>query len=64
MRSLPYRALISVPSAFFGAGTLLSLPWVLLAAFGILVYRVKVTVDNREGILKPGMPVEATFAAQ
>jgi HlyD family secretion protein len=26
-----------------------------------LVYRVKVTVDNREGILKPGMPVEAEF---
>jgi len=24
-----------------------------------LVYRVKVTVDNRNGILKPGMPVEA-----
>jgi HlyD family secretion protein len=24
-----------------------------------LVYRVKVTTDNREGILKPGMPVEA-----
>jgi HlyD family secretion protein len=24
-----------------------------------LVYRVKVAVDNREGILKPGMPVEA-----
>jgi HlyD family secretion protein len=24
-----------------------------------LVYRVKVTVDNREGVLKPGMPVEA-----
>ena len=23
-----------------------------------LVYRVKVTVDNRQGILKPGMPVE------
>jgi uncharacterized protein len=35
MRSLPYRALISVPAAFFGAGTLLSLPWVLLAAFHI-----------------------------
>jgi uncharacterized protein len=35
MRSLPYRALISVPAAFFGAGTLLSLPWVLLAAFGV-----------------------------
>jgi HlyD family secretion protein len=29
-----------------------------------LVYRVKVTVDNREGILKPGMPVEATFGSQ
>jgi HlyD family secretion protein len=26
-----------------------------------LVYRVKVTVDNREGILKSGMPVEAEF---
>jgi HlyD family secretion protein len=26
-----------------------------------LVYRLKVTVDNREGILKPGMPVEAEF---
>ena len=24
-----------------------------------LVYRVKVTVDNRNGVLKPGMPVEA-----
>jgi HlyD family secretion protein len=24
-----------------------------------LVYRIKVTVDNREGILKPGMPVDA-----
>ena len=24
-----------------------------------LVYRIKVTVDNREGMLKPGMPVEA-----
>jgi HlyD family secretion protein len=23
-----------------------------------LVYRVKVTVDNRAGVLKPGMPVE------
>jgi predicted MPP superfamily phosphohydrolase len=35
MRSLPYRALISVPASFFGAGTLLALPWALLAAFGI-----------------------------
>ena len=26
-----------------------------------LVYRVKVTVDNKEGILKPGMPVEASL---
>lgn len=24
-----------------------------------LVYRIKISVDNREGILKPGMPVEA-----
>jgi HlyD family secretion protein len=29
-----------------------------------LVYRVKVTVDNREGVLKPGMPVEAEFPPQ
>jgi predicted MPP superfamily phosphohydrolase len=35
MRSLPYRALISIPAAFFGAGTLLALPWVVLAAFGV-----------------------------
>ena len=28
-----------------------------------LVYRVKVTVDNRQGILKPGMPVEVELAA-
>jgi uncharacterized protein len=34
MRSLAYRALISVPGAFFAAGTLLSLPWVLAHAFG------------------------------
>jgi HlyD family secretion protein len=24
-----------------------------------LVYRVKVTADNKEGVLKPGMPIEA-----
>jgi predicted MPP superfamily phosphohydrolase len=35
MRSLPYRALISVPGAFFAAGTLLSLPWVVVSAFGV-----------------------------
>jgi HlyD family secretion protein len=28
-----------------------------------LVYRLKVAVDNREGILKPGMPVEVDFGA-
>ena len=28
-----------------------------------LVYRIKVSVDNREGILKPGMPVEAELRA-
>ena len=27
-----------------------------------LVYRIKVSVDNKEGILKPGMPVEAEVA--
>ncbi len=27
-----------------------------------LVYRIKVTVDNREGVLKPGMPVEADLS--
>jgi HlyD family secretion protein len=26
-----------------------------------LVYRVKVTVDNKPGVLKPGMPVEVDF---
>jgi predicted MPP superfamily phosphohydrolase len=34
MRSLAYRALISVPGAFFAAGTLLSLPWVLAHVAG------------------------------
>lgn len=34
MRSLPYRALISVPGSFFAAGTLLALPWVLARAAG------------------------------
>ena len=29
-----------------------------------LVYRIKVTVDNRAGILKPGMPVDAELALQ
>jgi HlyD family secretion protein len=28
-----------------------------------LVYRIKVTADNRDGVLKPGMPVEADLGA-
>jgi hypothetical protein len=35
MRGLAYRALVSIPGALFGAGTLLALPWVLCAAFGV-----------------------------
>ena len=35
LRPLPYRALVSIPGALFGAGTFLALPWVLLAAFGV-----------------------------
>jgi HlyD family secretion protein len=27
-----------------------------------LVYRVKIAVDNREGVLKPGMPVEVELS--
>ena len=30
----------------------------------MLVYRIKVAVDNREGVLKPGMPVDATLELQ
>ena len=28
----------------------------------LLVYRIKVAVDNRDGVLKPGMPVDASLA--
>lgn len=35
MRSLAYRALVSIPSAFFAAGTFLALPWVVVGAFGV-----------------------------
>ncbi len=35
MRRLPYRVLVSMPAAFFGAGTLLALPWVVVGAFGV-----------------------------
>jgi uncharacterized protein len=34
MRSWPYRALISLPSAWFAAGTLLALPWALVRVTG------------------------------
>jgi predicted MPP superfamily phosphohydrolase len=34
LRGLAYRALVSVPAAFFGAGTLLAWPWAVVAAFG------------------------------
>src|SRR6185437_3688771 len=34
MRPLGYRILVSWPAAFFAAGTLLALPWGLVAAFG------------------------------
>ena len=29
-----------------------------------LVYRIKVSVDNRQGVLKQGMPVEAEIPLQ
>jgi predicted MPP superfamily phosphohydrolase len=34
LRSLAYRALISVPAAFFAAGSLLAWPWAVAVAFG------------------------------
>lgn len=34
LRPLWYRAVVSVPAAFFGAGTFLALPWALAAALG------------------------------
>ncbi len=35
MRSLVYRLLVSWPASFFTAGTLLAIPWAVLAAFGL-----------------------------
>ncbi|MGC4092208.1 MAG: metallophosphoesterase [Polyangiaceae bacterium] len=35
LRPLWYRALVSIPSSFFGAGTLLAWPWALLHAFSV-----------------------------
>jgi uncharacterized protein len=34
LRPLWYRALVSIPAAFFGAGTLLALPWAAATLFG------------------------------
>jgi predicted MPP superfamily phosphohydrolase len=41
MRPLVYRLLVSWPSAFFVAGTLLALPWALVAAFGLRPWGVE-----------------------
>ena len=38
MRPVWYRALVSLPAYFFTAGTLLALPWAILAAFGVTPY--------------------------
>ena len=35
MRPLAYRALVSLPDAFFQAGTILGLPWAVAGAFGL-----------------------------
>jgi predicted MPP superfamily phosphohydrolase len=35
MRPLVYRLLVSWPASFFTAGTLLAIPWAVLAAFGL-----------------------------
>jgi predicted MPP superfamily phosphohydrolase len=32
---LPYRALVSIPQAFFSAGTLLAFPWAIASAIGL-----------------------------
>jgi len=34
LRPLPFRVLVSIPAAFFAGGTLLALPWAVVAAFG------------------------------
>ncbi len=38
MRSLAYRALMSIPHSFFAATVLLSLPWAMLAAVGVFPF--------------------------
>jgi predicted MPP superfamily phosphohydrolase len=35
LRGIVYRATVSVPAAFFAAGTLLAWPWAIVAAFGV-----------------------------
>ncbi|MGZ5969249.1 MAG: metallophosphoesterase, partial [Polyangiales bacterium] len=34
MRSLPFRALLSIPASFFLAGTFMAFPWAIASAFG------------------------------
>jgi predicted MPP superfamily phosphohydrolase len=34
MRSVPFRALVSIPASFFLAGTLMAFPWAIASAFG------------------------------
>jgi uncharacterized protein len=38
LRGLLYRATVSVPAAFFAAGTLLAWPWAIASAFGLPPY--------------------------
>ncbi len=38
LRGLFYRAAVSVPAAFFAAGTLLALPWAIVASLGLPPY--------------------------
>jgi len=40
LRPFVYRALVSIPAAFFSAGTLLAFPWAIAAAFGLELWGV------------------------
>jgi predicted MPP superfamily phosphohydrolase len=76
-RSGAYRWLVNVPAAFFAAGTLLALPWVLARAFGFmlpwpwlpyalaLVGTLQSLTSRRETIdvLTSGQPLPAATAA-
>jgi predicted MPP superfamily phosphohydrolase len=75
-RSFGYRWLVNVPAAFFAAGTLLALPWVVAAAFGYalpwpwlpyalaFVGTLQSLTSRREtvDVLTSGRPVPATGA--